>query len=177
MASALCGCGPPQKVCLKFDNIGRSHPPASQVLVKRGFRVFGGVRTEKDAERLRTDFGPSVLPVIMDITDQASVSEAAKQVHIPNPWIATAVWTGLPVQVLQACWRCTTCGPCIGQPECTWCQVRRALKGHTLQGLVNNAGVMSPLAPLMLQSLAEFQVVMDTNVTGTLRVTQVRLSK
>jgi len=51
-------------------------------------------------------------------------------------------------------------------------QVRKLLKGHTLHGLVNNAGVAF-YGPLMYQPLEESRTMMETNLLGTLQVTQV----
>lgn len=54
-----------------------------------------------------------------------------------------------------------------------WGQVREMLKGRTLFGLVNNAGIAFH-GPLMFQPIAEFARNVDTNVSGTLIVTQER---
>ena len=51
-------------------------------------------------------------------------------------------------------------------------QVKKLLKGHTLHGLVNNAGVAF-YGPLMYQPLEESRNMMETNLLGTLQVTQV----
>lgn len=51
-------------------------------------------------------------------------------------------------------------------------QVREALNGRTLAGLINNAGVAWP-APLLHQSLADFKNVLDANLCGTFIVTKV----
>jgi NAD(P)-dependent dehydrogenase (short-subunit alcohol dehydrogenase family) len=50
-------------------------------------------------------------------------------------------------------------------------QVREALNGETLFGLVNNAGVAVP-APLMYQPIREFRQQLEINITGQLIVTQ-----
>lgn len=52
-------------------------------------------------------------------------------------------------------------------------QVRDLLGGCTLFGLVNNAGV-GYHGPLMYQPISEFAGIIETNLTGTLIVTQVR---
>src|SRR4051812_39464080 len=44
-----------------------------------GFRVFAGVRKEEDAERLRAA-GANIEPVLLDVTDQASIDAAAATV-------------------------------------------------------------------------------------------------
>ena len=52
---------------------------SGKVLTANGFRVFGSVRNEKDAARLKNDLGDSFVPLIFDVTDEPSVrSEAAR---------------------------------------------------------------------------------------------------
>lgn len=50
-------------------------------------------------------------------------------------------------------------------------QVRDQLKGETLFGLVNNAGIAVP-APLMHQSIEDFRKQMEVNLIGQIIVTQ-----
>jgi NAD(P)-dependent dehydrogenase (short-subunit alcohol dehydrogenase family) len=45
----------------------------------QGFRVLAGVRREQDGEALRKD-SPRIEPVIVDVTDQARIDAAAKQI-------------------------------------------------------------------------------------------------
>ena len=52
----------------------------TKVLVAKGFRVFGSVRKQADAERLRREFGDGFVPLIMDITDADAVHQAAQKV-------------------------------------------------------------------------------------------------
>jgi NAD(P)-dependent dehydrogenase (short-subunit alcohol dehydrogenase family) len=54
---------------------------ACQVLVRRGFRVFGSVRTQADADRLKGQLGASYSPLIFDVTDPDSVHRAAAAVR------------------------------------------------------------------------------------------------
>jgi NAD(P)-dependent dehydrogenase (short-subunit alcohol dehydrogenase family) len=49
-------------------------------LAKAGWHVFATVRKTEDADRLRTEFGEDVTPVIMDVTDRTSITAAAAQV-------------------------------------------------------------------------------------------------
>ncbi len=51
------------------------------VLVERGFRVFGSVRKQADADRLRSELGDNLTPLLMDVTDQSAVLRAADQVR------------------------------------------------------------------------------------------------
>jgi NAD(P)-dependent dehydrogenase (short-subunit alcohol dehydrogenase family) len=53
---------------------------AAKVLVKKGFRVFGSVRKQADADRLSKEFGPNFVPLIFDVTDSQAVNTAAQQV-------------------------------------------------------------------------------------------------
>lgn len=53
----------------------------AKVLIGRGFRVFGSVRRQADADRLRRDWGERYVPLIFDVTDQAAVRAAADTVR------------------------------------------------------------------------------------------------
>ena len=53
----------------------------TQVLIQHGFRVFGSVRKTQDAERLSREFGAAFVPLTFDITDEAGVGAAARQVR------------------------------------------------------------------------------------------------
>jgi len=100
----------------------------AKALIASGFRVFGSVRKQADADRLARELGPNFTPLIFDVTDEAAVAAAAKQVDA-------------------------------------------ALRGETLFGLVNNAGVAVP-GPLLYQKIEDFKQQMTVNVTGHLIVTQ-----
>lgn len=52
----------------------------AEVLLSKGFRVFGSVRKESDARDLQAELGPAFTPLLMDITDQAAVAQCA--VHV-----------------------------------------------------------------------------------------------
>jgi NAD(P)-dependent dehydrogenase (short-subunit alcohol dehydrogenase family) len=52
----------------------------TKVLISRGFRVFGSVRKQADADRLQKEFGDDFAPLIMDITDADAVHQAAQKV-------------------------------------------------------------------------------------------------
>jgi NAD(P)-dependent dehydrogenase (short-subunit alcohol dehydrogenase family) len=52
----------------------------SKVLISKGFRVFGSVRKQADADRLQSEFGNAFVPLIMDITDADAVHQAAQKV-------------------------------------------------------------------------------------------------
>ena len=53
----------------------------AKVLVSNGFRVFGSVRKQADADRLQQEFGNAFVPLLMDITDADAVHQAAQKVE------------------------------------------------------------------------------------------------
>ncbi len=52
----------------------------AKVLTAKGFRVFGSVRKQVDADRLQGELGGSFVPLLMDVTDADAVHRAARQV-------------------------------------------------------------------------------------------------
>jgi NAD(P)-dependent dehydrogenase (short-subunit alcohol dehydrogenase family) len=52
----------------------------TRVLVSKGFRVFGSVRKQADADRLQAEFGDGFVPLMLDITDADAVHQAAQKV-------------------------------------------------------------------------------------------------
>jgi NAD(P)-dependent dehydrogenase (short-subunit alcohol dehydrogenase family) len=100
----------------------------AKLLLDRGYRVFGSVRKQADAERLKSEFGANFTPLLFDVTDEAAVLAAARQ-------------------------------------------VRSALNGETLTGLVNNAGI-AVAGPVLELSADEFRRQMDVNVVGPIITTQ-----
>jgi NAD(P)-dependent dehydrogenase (short-subunit alcohol dehydrogenase family) len=53
----------------------------AKVLIASGFRVFGSVRKQMDADRLSEEFGTNFTPLIFDVTDEAAVAAGAKRVE------------------------------------------------------------------------------------------------
>src|ERR1017187_9396525 len=53
----------------------------TKVLISKGFRVFGSVRKQADADRLQREFANGFVPLIMDISDSEVVHQAAVQVR------------------------------------------------------------------------------------------------
>ncbi|MDA9404646.1 SDR family oxidoreductase [Bradyrhizobium sp. CCBAU 45389] len=53
----------------------------AKYLVARGYRVFGSVRKQADADRLKGEFGPNFTPLLFDVTDEAAVLAAARSVR------------------------------------------------------------------------------------------------
>src|SRR6185437_16950302 len=49
-------------------------------MVQSGWRVFATVRKAQDGAQLSSEFGANVSPVILDVTDRASINEAAETV-------------------------------------------------------------------------------------------------
>jgi NAD(P)-dependent dehydrogenase (short-subunit alcohol dehydrogenase family) len=54
---------------------------AAKLLLDRGFRVFGSVRKPADADRLKGEFGANFIPLLFDVTDEAAVLAAAREVR------------------------------------------------------------------------------------------------
>jgi NAD(P)-dependent dehydrogenase (short-subunit alcohol dehydrogenase family) len=100
----------------------------AKLLLDRGFRVFGSVRKQADADRLKGKFGANFTPLLFDVTDEAAVLAAARE-------------------------------------------VRAALGGETLFGLVNNAGI-AVAGPVLELAADEFRRQMDVNVIGPIIATQ-----
>jgi len=94
----------------------------AKLLLARGYRVFGSVRKPADADRLKAEFGANFVPLQFDVTDEAAVLAAARD-------------------------------------------VRTALAGETLAGLVNNAGI-AVAGPVLELSADQFRHQMDVNVIG-----------
>ncbi|MGX1197616.1 SDR family oxidoreductase [Parvibaculum sp. MBR-TMA-1.3b-4.2] len=58
--------------------IGRG---ATRVLAENGIHVFGTVRKQEDADALKKEFGDRVTPLILDVTDEAALRQAAAEVR------------------------------------------------------------------------------------------------
>ncbi len=101
---------------------------STKLLLDKGFRVFGSVRKQADADRLKGEFGANFTPLVFDVTDEAAVLAAARE-------------------------------------------VRAALNGETLAGLVNNAGI-ALAGPVLEFSVDDFRRQMDVNVIGPIIATQ-----
>ncbi len=100
----------------------------AKLLLDKGFRVFGSVRKQADAERLKNQFGANFAPLVFDVTDEPKVLAAARE-------------------------------------------VRAALNGERLAGLVNNAGI-AVAGPVLELAADEFRRQMDVNVIGPIIATQ-----
>ena len=100
----------------------------AKLLLHRGLRVFGSVRKQPDLDRLKATFCTNFTPLLFDVTDEAAVLAAARE-------------------------------------------VRAALDGGTLAGLVNNAGI-GITGPLLELSANEFRRQMEVNLIGPIMATQ-----
>jgi NAD(P)-dependent dehydrogenase (short-subunit alcohol dehydrogenase family) len=58
--------------------IGRA---AAREMLSRGWTVFGGVRRETDARRLRRELGEGFTPLLLDVTDPRTVRKAVRAVE------------------------------------------------------------------------------------------------
>jgi NAD(P)-dependent dehydrogenase (short-subunit alcohol dehydrogenase family) len=54
---------------------------AVQAFVDKGYRVYGSVRKQADADMLQRQLGPQFSPLLFDVTDHAAIAEAAKKVE------------------------------------------------------------------------------------------------
>jgi len=54
---------------------------AAKILIDKGYRVFGSLRKQTDVERLTKELGENFAPLLFDVTDEAAVYAAAKQVR------------------------------------------------------------------------------------------------
>lgn len=50
-------------------------------LVKRGYKIFGSVRKQEDADRLKKEFGDLFEPLLFDVTDMQAVRQEAARVE------------------------------------------------------------------------------------------------
>ena len=100
----------------------------AKLLLDKGYRVFGSVRKQADAERLGSEFGVNFTPLLFDVTEEAAVLAAARE-------------------------------------------VRTALNGETLAGLVNNAGI-AVAGPVLELPADDFRRQLDVNVIGPIIATQ-----
>jgi NAD(P)-dependent dehydrogenase (short-subunit alcohol dehydrogenase family) len=98
----------------------------AKVMTAKGFRVFGSVRKQADADRLRAELGERFSPLIFDVTDAAAITRAAAE-------------------------------------------VRAALAGGRLWGLVNNAGI-AVAGPLLEASADEFRQQLEVNLIAPMVV-------
>lgn len=69
-----------QSVVITGVSTGIGNAAAAE-LCRRGWRVFGSVRTAADACRLQTELGPSFTPLVFDVTDADAVRAAADRVR------------------------------------------------------------------------------------------------
>lgn len=75
---------PPRAVVVTGASTGIGRATVLE-LVGAGFRVFGTVRREADAESLRQQFPELVTPLIMDLLDEDSVRAAGEVVNAAGP--------------------------------------------------------------------------------------------
>ncbi len=59
---------------------GIGHALTRQFLEK-GYRVFGSVRKQEDADKLSLEFGEGFIPLLFDVTDYAAIEAAVTQVE------------------------------------------------------------------------------------------------
>ncbi len=54
----------------------------ARVLAQRGFRIFAGVRSAVDAQRVAAEIGPRCTPIQLDVADAASIATAADAIRV-----------------------------------------------------------------------------------------------
>ena len=54
---------------------------AARILIENGFRVYGSVRKQADADGLVKEFGENFIPLFFDVTDEAAVHAATEHVR------------------------------------------------------------------------------------------------
>jgi NAD(P)-dependent dehydrogenase (short-subunit alcohol dehydrogenase family) len=69
-----------RSVVVTGASTGIGHATA-KLLLDKGFRVFGSVRKQADADRLRAELGANFTALLFDITDEAAVLAAAREVR------------------------------------------------------------------------------------------------
>ena len=52
----------------------------SKTLIASGYRVFGSVRTNEDADRVAMELGKNFIPLVFDVTDEQDVKESVNKV-------------------------------------------------------------------------------------------------
>ena len=52
----------------------------SKTLIASGYRVFGSVRTNEDADRVAMELGKNFIPLVFDVTDELAVKESVNKV-------------------------------------------------------------------------------------------------
>ncbi|MBD2691757.1 SDR family oxidoreductase [Anabaena catenula] len=53
---------------------------AAKEFARQGYQVFGSVRTETDAKRLKAEIGSGFIPLLFDVTDSSSLHQVGQQV-------------------------------------------------------------------------------------------------
>jgi NAD(P)-dependent dehydrogenase (short-subunit alcohol dehydrogenase family) len=69
-----------RSVVITGTSTGIGHA-AAKILLANGFRVFGSVRKQADADRLKAEFGVNFTPLTFDVTDETAVTAAARKVR------------------------------------------------------------------------------------------------
>lgn len=66
---------------------------ATRYLIARGYHIFGSVRKQADAERLKNELPQHFTPLLFDVTDTAAITRAVEQVtrQIGNRGLAALV--------------------------------------------------------------------------------------
>jgi len=128
-----------------------------QRFVKKGWRVFAGVRKSADAERLSADFGSAVTPLVMEVTDPALMAQAAED--------AAAALAGARLTGLVANAGVAVPGPLLHLPPE---ELNRQLDIN-VTGVLRTVQAFAPLlgaAPGADKALKPGRIVMMSSVAG-----------
>ena len=73
----------------------------SKTLIASGYRVFGSVRTNEDADRVKMELGENFIPLVFDVTDEQAVKDSVKKVSSAvkhdDFWFANILYKRLAV--------------------------------------------------------------------------------
>ncbi|MCL4872412.1 MAG: SDR family NAD(P)-dependent oxidoreductase, partial [Anaerolineae bacterium] len=55
----------------------------AKLLAGQGWQVYGSVRKQADADRIRAELGDAFTPLLFDVTDEAAIATAVAQIPAP----------------------------------------------------------------------------------------------
>ncbi len=71
-------------------------------LCRRGFRVFGSVRTDEQAARLQRELGTAFTPLLFDVTDADAIGRAVATVRGRSATAGCSAWSTTPALRIPA---------------------------------------------------------------------------
>src|SRR3712207_9336867 len=73
---------PPRSTLFPYTTLFRSGYGAAREFAGNGYRVFGSVRKEEDAGRLRAELGASFTPLLFDVRSEEHTSELQSRQYL-----------------------------------------------------------------------------------------------